>query len=72
MFLSRIGFFVIHPKSYGDYFAPPCISFERVEEFIYLGNTLTNHNSSREEIKRRLKLGIACYHSVQNILTFKI
>ena len=26
-------------------------SFERVEEFRYLGTTLTNHNSVQEEIK---------------------
>ena len=44
-------------------------SIERVEEFIYLGTTLTNQNSVREEIKSRLKLGNACYHSVQNLLS---
>ena len=32
-------------------------SFERVEEFKYLGTTLTNQNSVQEEIKSRLKLG---------------
>jgi len=30
-------------------------SFEKVEQFKYLGTTLTNHNSIQEEIKRRLK-----------------
>jgi len=30
-------------------------SFERVEEFKYLGTTLTNKNSIQEEIKSRLK-----------------
>ena len=40
-------------------------SFERVEEFKYLETPLTNKNSIREEIKSRLKLGNACYHSVQ-------
>ena len=45
------------------------ISFERAEEFKYLGTTLTDQNSIQEEIKSRLKLGTACYHSVQNILS---
>ena len=39
-------------------------SIERVEEFKYLGTTLTNQNSIQEEIKCRLKLGNACYYSV--------
>ena len=44
-------------------------SIERVEEFKYLGTTLINQNSIQEEIKSRLKLGNACYHSVQNLLS---
>jgi len=47
-------------------------SFERVEEFKYLGKTLTNQNSIQEEIKRRLKSGNACYHSVQNLLSSRL
>ena len=39
-------------------------SIERVEEFKYLGTTLRNQNSVEKEIKSRLKLGNACYHSV--------
>ena len=37
-------------------------SIERVEEFKYLGMTLTDQNSIQEEIKGRLKLGNACYY----------
>jgi len=44
-------------------------SFERVEEFKYLGTTSTNQNSIQEEIKSTLKSGNACYHSVQNLLS---
>src|SRR5215469_14235415 len=44
-------------------------SIEREEEFKYLGTTLTNQNSIQEEIKSRLKLGNACYYSVQNLLS---
>jgi hypothetical protein len=39
-------------------------SFERVEQFKYLGTTVTNGNSFQEEIKSRLMSGNACYHSV--------
>jgi len=47
-------------------------TFERVEEFKYLGTTLTNQNSIVEEIKSRLRLGNACYHSVQNLLSSRL
>jgi hypothetical protein len=43
-------------------------TFERGEEFKYLGTTLTNQNSIPEEIKSRLRTGNACCHSVQNLL----
>jgi len=44
-------------------------SFERVEEFKYLGTTL---NSIPEEMKSILKSGNACYHSVQNLFSSSI
>ena len=47
-------------------------SIERVEEFKYLVTTLTDQNYIQEEIKSRLKLGNACYHSVQNLLSSRL
>jgi len=44
-------------------------SFGMMEEFKYLGTTLTYQNSIQEEIKSKLKSGNACYHSVQNHLS---
>jgi len=46
-------------------------TLERVEEFKYLGTTLTNQSSIVEEIKSRLRSGNACYYSVQNLLSFR-
>jgi len=39
-------------------------TFDRVEEFKYLGKNLTNQNSISEEIKSRLRSESAFYHSV--------
>ena len=44
-------------------------TFERVEEFKYFCTTLTNQNAIQEEIKSRLRVGNACYYSVQNLLS---
>ena len=38
------------------------LSFENVEKFRYLGVTVTNTNYIREEIKRRINMGNACYY----------
>jgi predicted transcriptional regulator len=46
-------------------------TFERVEEFKYLGTALTNQNSIAEKIKSRLTSENACYHSVQNFFVFQ-
>jgi len=43
--------------------------FKRVEQFRYLGKTLTDQNYIQEEIKCRLKSGNTCCHSVQNLLS---
>ena len=40
-----------------------------MEDFRYLGTTLTNQNSIQEEIKSRLESGNACYNVVQNLLS---
>jgi hypothetical protein len=40
-----------------------------VEQFKYLGTTLTNQNSIEEEIKSGLKSWNACYHSVQKLMS---
>jgi hypothetical protein len=47
-------------------------SIEKVEEFRYLGTMLTDQNSIQKEIKSKLKLGNACYHSVQNLLSSRL
>jgi len=44
-------------------------SFERVEEFKYLGTILTDGNYIQEENKSRLKPGNASSHSMRNLLS---
>jgi hypothetical protein len=39
---------------------------------IFLGIMLMNQNSVQEEIKSRLKLGRACHHSGQNLLSSRL
>ncbi|KAJ4445390.1 hypothetical protein ANN_07195 [Periplaneta americana] len=45
------------------------LSFEEVEKFKYLGATVTNINDTREEMKRRINMGNACYYSVEKLLS---
>ncbi|KAJ4450785.1 hypothetical protein ANN_02215 [Periplaneta americana] len=45
------------------------LSFKEVEKFKYLGATVTNINGTREEIKRRINVGNACYHSAEKLLS---
>ena len=47
-------------------------SIERVEDFKYLGTTITDQNSIQEEIESRFKSGNACYYSVQNLLSSRL
>jgi hypothetical protein len=51
------------------YFCILSVPLKGVEEFKYLGTTLTNQTSTQEETKRRLKSGNACYRSAQNVLS---
>ena len=48
------------------------ITFERMEEFKYLGTTLIHQNSILEEIKSRLRSGNACYRSVHNRVSSRL
>jgi len=43
-----------------------------MEDFKYLGTTLTNQNFIQEKIKSWWKSGNACYHSLQNLLSFSL
>jgi hypothetical protein len=47
-------------------------SFKLVQDFKYLGTTLTYQNSIQKETKSSLKSGYACYHSVQKLLSFSL
>jgi hypothetical protein len=44
-------------------------SLGKMEEFQYLGTTLTNQNAIQEDTMSRFKSGNACYHSVQNLFS---
>jgi len=45
---------------------------EREEQLKYLGTTVMYQNSVQEEIKRRFMSRNACYHSLQNLLSYSL
>ena len=45
---------------------------ERMEEFKYLGTTLTNQNSIADLIKSRFRSGDGCYNSVLNLFSSRL
>jgi hypothetical protein len=47
-------------------------SFGNVSQFKYLAVTVINQNLMQEKIKKRLNSGNACYHSVQNLLSYHL
>jgi hypothetical protein len=47
-------------------------SFENVAQFKFGGMTVTNQNLIQDEIKRRMNLGKACYHSVQKLSSSRL
>ena len=44
-------------------------SIERIEEFKYLGTTITHQKTIQDKVKCRLKSGNICYYSAQNLLS---
>jgi hypothetical protein len=50
----------------------PAVSFENVSHFKYLRATVTNGHLIKEEVKRRLNSGNACYHLVENLLSSRL
>jgi hypothetical protein len=46
--------------------------FENMAQFKYLETTVTNQILIQEKIKRRFNSVNACYHSVQNHLSFRL
>jgi hypothetical protein len=47
-------------------------SFENVSQLKYLETIVTDTNLSQGEIRRTLNSGSACYHSIQNLLSYRL
>jgi hypothetical protein len=45
---------------------------ERIETFSYLGTNITNQSYINEETKNNFKPENACYHRVQNVLSYSL
>jgi hypothetical protein len=72
---SREGWQVYVLNSCRDVFSASLLTHKlRSTSFncTFLGTTSTNQNSIQAEIKSRLKLGNACYYSVQNLLSSRL
>jgi hypothetical protein len=67
--LCQLGRFAVQNSGSSHSMKIDNSSIERVEEFKYLGTTLTDQNCIQAKIKSRSTLGNACYYSVQNLLS---
>jgi hypothetical protein len=65
--------FDLKPRSEGGKNFSTCLKDVYVKVLMcYLRTMLTDQNYIQEEIKSRLKLGNASYHSVQNVLSSRL
>jgi hypothetical protein len=76
---NNVVFYVTNPYSFLGFRYVPCTLFadfylfgQKVDQFKYLGRAHTIKIPFRKKIKSSLKLGNACYHSVQNLLSSRL
>jgi sorting nexin-29 len=73
--VEKIKYMLLSPYQNADqnlYLKIANRSYECVLQFRYLGTTVTNQNLIKEEIKRRMNSGNACYSSAQNLLASRL